>query len=55
MKMLFNSFEEEFDLPSFTIKLCYCQSRKIEIVGHKGVNNTGFKVLIYNQYNTTLN
>ena len=48
MKMLFDPFEEEFDLPSLTIKFCDCQSWQVEVIGHKSVNDTCtivFKIL----------
>ena len=39
MQMLFDPFEEKFNLPSFTVQLRYGQSRQIEVIGHKSVNN----------------
>ena len=49
MQMLFDPFEEDFDLPSFPVELCNGQCREFKIVCHKGVNGIGGIVFVNDQ------
>ena len=46
--MLFDPFEEQFNLPTFPIELRDRQGIKYSIVGYEPINDVGRKVFIYN-------